>query len=373
VSTTFRRRLLVALLLTTAMTALAMGLVAGGLTLYHMRGAGLRLTGGEHLLPILARSFVVAATVGGLVAALLAVMLARRLAEPLERIRSAAAGIAAGDYEQRIVVDIADQEIHALASDFNRMAAALAETEALRRELVANVSHELRTPLTSVIGYLDAIEDGVEPQADALGVLRAEAERLRRIVDDVATLSRAESAAHHPQLGCVDVAGLVAVTVDRFATRAREQRVDLAVDLPQGLTAYADGALLGQVLDNLVDNALRHTPPGGGIRIHGRGEHHLDAARNDGVQDTLVVRVEDTGAGIPTEALPHVFERFYRADRSRSRDTGGSGLGLAIVKQLVERQGGEVWVTSREGTGARFAIRLPAARGEDVSSSAQGG
>jgi two-component system sensor histidine kinase BaeS len=367
VRATFRRRLLGALAGTAAVTALAMGLVAAALTLYHMGVANRQLAAPaaeQHLLGILARSFVIAAAVGGLLAALLAVVLSRRLAGPLERIRAAATRIAAGDYDQRIAANGADREIRALAGDFNRMAAGLAETEALRRELVANVSHELRTPLTSVIGYLDAIEDGVEPQADALRLLRAEAERLRQIVDDLSALSRAESAGHQAQAGPIDIGEIAALTVDRFAARAREQGVNLGVDVAGSPAVHGDPALVGQVLDNLVDNALRYTPPGGRIGVRAREEHHLRSTSDDGAGDTVVVSVEDTGVGMSAEDLQHVFERFYRADRSRSRGSGGTGIGLAIVKHLVERQGGEVWVVSQPGSGSRFSFRLPAGRGE---------
>jgi signal transduction histidine kinase len=197
-----------------------------------------------------------------------------------------------------------------------------------------------------------------ERDAETLQLLRAETDRLRRLVEDLSALSRAESQALRVEPRPVSARQLVRRAAERFADHADrlglELEVDAAGDLPPVL---ADPGLLDQVVDNLIDNALRYTPPGGRVRLD---------ARQAG--DAVVVSVEDTGIGIADEALPHVFERFYRADSSRSRDSGGSGIGLAIVKHLVERHGGEVGVTSQPGRGSRFSFRIPATvaeRGEE--------
>lgn len=354
--TTFRRRLLLALIGVAAITATVMGLVAAALTRYHLTATnphtGSAGTMEIHLLGILARAFLIAAGAGGLVAVGAGVVLSRRLARPLERLRHAVARITDGDYRQRLAASTTDAELAALARDVNRMADSLAETERLRRELVANVAHELRTPLTTIAGYLEAAEDGVFPlEGDDLALVRAETDRLRRLVDDLASLSRAESHASDLRPRPVEVDSFLRQATERFRSQADERGITLEGDAAEPLPAVlGDPALLAQVLDNLLANALHYTPRGGRVR--------LGAQAHD---DTITMVVEDTGTGIPQQAIPHVFERFYRADPSRTRETGGTGIGLAIVKHLVERHDGDVWISSEPGAGTRVAFRLPVA------------
>jgi PAS domain S-box-containing protein len=227
----------------------------------------------------------------------------------------------------------------------------LRRLETVRRDFVANVSHELRTPLTSITGYAETLRHET-PDADTLrkflDVILTNATRMQRLIDDLLDLARFESGTWQPSLAPVDVAGLVDTVWSPFADRAAGGGVGFRSTVPADLTVPADAEALRQILSNLFDNALRHTPPGGAIEVTGR--------RTDGdVQ--LVVR--DTGSGIPAEHLSRVFERFYRVDPGRSRDQGGTGLGLAIVRHLVEAHRGRVDLESAVGRGTTVRIVLP--------------
>ncbi len=241
----------------------------------------------------------------------------------------------------------------------------LHRSERLRRELVANVSHELRTPLTSIKGFVEtllagALRDEVHSRR-FLEIIEAETNRLTKLVDDLLELSRLESKGVTFRLQPVDLGELATRVVARHQPRAEATGIQLECRAEAGVVAAADPDRIEQVLTNLLDNALKFTPEGGRIHV---------SVRQQGQE--AFVAVEDTGRGIPPEDLPHVFERFYRADRSRTRTRGGSGLGLAIAKQLVEMQGGRISATSRPGHGSVFAFWLPLTR-EPLTSSEQPG
>ncbi len=231
----------------------------------------------------------------------------------------------------------------------------LRRSERLRRELVANVSHELRTPLTSIKGFVETLLAGALRDEDNsrrfLEIIEAETNRLTKLVDDLLELSRLESKGVTFRMQPVDLGELCAQVAARHQPRAEAAGVRLEWQAEPGVVATADPDRVEQVLTNLLDNALKFTPEGGRIRVSVRQE----------AQEAVVV-VEDTGRGIPPDDLPHVFERFYRADRSRTRSSGGSGLGLAIAKHLVEMQGGRISATSTPGHGSVFAFWLPSAR-----------
>jgi two-component system phosphate regulon sensor histidine kinase PhoR len=228
----------------------------------------------------------------------------------------------------------------------------LRQTERLRRELTANVSHELRTPLTSIKGFAETLLDGaMRDEATCrrfLGIINGETDRLVKLVDDLLDLSLLESKRVALELHPVDVGILVAHTVDRLKPLAQTQRLVLHQTAPAGIVVSGDADRLSQVLTNLVDNALKYTPEGGRVDV-----------RVAAVNGEVEVLVNDSGRGIGPEDLPHVFERFYRADRSRTRDSGGTGLGLAIAKHIVEAHGGRISVSSRPNEGTTFKVTLP--------------
>ncbi|GAB4439150.1 MAG: hypothetical protein OHK0015_33680 [Chloroflexi bacterium OHK40] len=292
-------------------------------------------------------------------------LLARGLTRRIERLDAAASGLASGRLDSRVAADSQD-EIGRLGATFNIMAAqlqererALAETaaraEALLRankRLVADVSHELRNPLATLHGYLEALdqEHGATLPRDDMRVIRGEMARLTALVEDLFTLARVEAQQLPLRLGPVDAGALVRGLADTLAPLARREReIELLAQVAPGLPqALADPGRLEQVLRNLAQNALRHTPPGGIIAFEA----------TPGPDASVVITVADTGVGIEPDDLPHVFERFYRGDSSRARETGGAGLGLALVRELVAAMGGTVSVESTPGRGSRFTVVL---------------
>lgn len=228
----------------------------------------------------------------------------------------------------------------------------LRRLETVRRDFVANLSHELKTPLTSIAGYAEtlAAEAGPDTQAEQFArTILNNARRMQRLVDNLLDLSRIESGRWQPAPQAVDITHVGRETWASFATRGQERKIDFAIEVaPPGATVTADPDAVRQILTNLLENALRHTPAGGRIRV-------TAAAAPGGV----TVAVSDTGAGIAAEHLPRIFERFYRADPARSRDEGGTGLGLAIVKHLVEAHGGSVEARSARGAGTTIRMFFP--------------
>lgn len=287
----------------------------------------------------------------------LAFLLSRRVARPLILMQQATRAVGQGDYTVRLPVG-GEDEVGQLGAGINRMSDALDRYERTRREFFANVSHELRTPLSHIRGYSQALEEGIvetpEEQARYFRVIRREAERLGRLVEDLMDLAQLEEGKLTLHREAVDLHGLAAGAASQVAPRAEaggiSLEVDVAADLPP---ADGDPARLEQVLINLLDNALRHTPPGGRVTVTGRraGDGGLELA------------VADTGEGIPPADLPLIFDRFHRVDRSRAQPAGGGGrgLGLAIVRSILRAHGGDVWAESTPGQGTTIRCRLPAA------------
>jgi signal transduction histidine kinase len=294
------------------------------------------------------RTLLLIAVVAGLSAVLLILGLSRRILTPVEALTAAVRRMEAGDLSQRVKVTSRD-EIGELARAFNAMADGLARLEELRRNMVTDVAHELRTPLSNIRGYLEALQDGVvEPERHIIDSLHEEAMLLNHLVDDLQELSLAEAGHLKLERQPVALADIVDRAVGAIRLRAEAKGVTLQVDLPEDLLVDVDPQRVGQVLRNLIENALAHTPPDGEVGVA--------ACASD---QWVEVSVRDTGSGIAAEDLPYVFERFYRVDKSRSRATGGAGLGLAIARSLVEAHGGRIWVESTEGEGSTFTFALP--------------
>jgi two-component system sensor histidine kinase BaeS len=291
---------------------------------------------------------VLAAAVAIGVAAILGMLVGSRLSRPLRDIGAAARRIARGDYNARIP-RTGPEEIVSMADSFNQMAAALEEQERVRREFIANAAHELRTPLTNLKGYLEALRDGViPPNRSTFESLWDEAERLVRLSRSLDTL--AEGDAGRPvQLVEIDLTRVVRTAVELALPSATAAGLDLTFEVPRSLPARGDSDGLAQVLANLLQNALRYTPAGGSVTVR--------AEQRPG---DVLVSVVNTGPGIPPDDLPHVFERFYRVEKSRDAAQGGAGIGLAIVRQVVEAAGGRVGAESSDGL-TRFWFSLPRA------------
>lgn len=294
--------------------------------------------------------------IAALVAIILGLLLARRITRPLGDLSRAAHQIAQGDYEQRVPIR-SDDELGELAASFNTMAEAVGRQEHLRRQMAADIAHELRNPLAILQGELEAMLDGVHPlSTDAVASAHEETQLLSRLVTDLKDLSLAEAGQLPLDRRLTDLGELARTSVERLASRARDKEVDLRTEASEAMEGMpeveVDPDRISQVLGNLLENALRHTPEGGRVMVSLEPENGGKAVR---------VTVHDTGAGVPEDHLPNVFERFYRADRARPRSGGGSGIGLAVVKQLVEAHDGRVWVQSTPGQGATFGFTLPAA------------
>ncbi|MDP9366265.1 MAG: HAMP domain-containing histidine kinase [Chloroflexota bacterium] len=269
----------------------------------------------------------------------------RRTAAPIGDVMEAANRVAGGDYAVRVAAR-GSKEVQGLVDSFNEMAVRLETNERQRRALLADVAHELRTPLSVIRGNVEGMLDGVYPRDDEhLAPVLEETEVMARLLDDLRTLSTAEAGALRLHREPTDPAELVAETVAAFAPRAEAVGVGLseAIATDPDLELDVDPVRIRQVLDNLLSNALRHTPPGGRVRVEARPEGNA-----------VAFAVRDTGRGIPAEALPHVFDRFWK-----SADSGGSGLGLAIARGLVEAHGGAIGAESRLGEGTTIRFTLP--------------
>ena len=304
------------------------------------------------------QSLLLAASAATLAAVLVSFLVSRRVVQPVRQMMAASQRVADGHYEERVLVRGSPppeemDELDQLAVAFNQMAARLERTEAMRRQLIGDVAHELRTPLSTIKGSLEGLMDGMlEPDEANLLQLHREAERLQRLVADLQELSRVEAGAFELRLQPASVGDLIASAAERLGRQFEDKGVSLEVDLPPDLpSVLADEDRIGQVLLNLLGNALQYTPAGRAVRISARG-----AAAE------VQIEIQDEGLGIPAEHLQHIFTRFYRVDPSRSRAGGGSGIGLTIAKHLVERQGGRIWAESLgAGQGSRFTFSLPVA------------
>lgn len=328
-------------------------MVNGGMGMMG-QGQGLGRTLFENFRASMFQSLGYAVTASVLAALLMSLFLSRRIVAPVRTLTDASQHIADGHYEERVQVNGSD-EIAQLATRFNQMATQLEQVESMRRQLIGDVTHELRTPLTSIKGYMEGLVDGVLPSTpETFDQIHREADRLSRLVDDLQELSRVEAKAYSLDLRSVTVSNLVQTTIKRLSPQANAKRINLRSNLPADLPPLqADEDRLTQVLVNLAANAIQYTPEGGDVTI--------SALRQ---ADELHVSVKDTGIGIPPEHLAQLFTRFYRVDKSRSRNTGGgSGIGLTIARHLIEAHGGHIWAESEgDGQGSTFTFSLKTAK-----------
>lgn len=291
-----------------------------------------------------------------LTALAVSIFMSRRVVAPITALTQASLRIAAGQFDQRVAAPGSNtqdkDELAQLAQAFNRMAEQLEQTEQMRQQLLADVSHELRTPLTAIKGSMEALVDGILPAEPAtFQQIEQEADRLQRLVNDIQELSRVEAGAFEMAVEAIEPANLVQTAVRRVESEFKRKNIALTTSLASNLPAIqGDPDRLLQVLINLLSNAGQYTPAGGEVQLQ------VSLEGNE-----VVITVRDNGIGIPPEHLPHLFTRFYRVDKSRSRQAGGgSGIGLTIARRLVEAHGGRIWAESDgSGRGSTFAVALP--------------
>ncbi len=300
------------------------------------------------------RVLLVGSLAAAAVAMLLGWILVRRLVRPIADMMTLSERIAEGDYARRVETSGPD-ELARLAESLNRMAAALQRIEALRRDLVANVAHELRTPLATLQGYLEALRDGVVTASPGtLASLHEEVLRLSRLVEALHPLSQFDARASKMHRATLDAAALAQQMVSAYRPEFSRRGLSLHEHCdPACPPVEADPDLVGQALRNLLDNALRYAQPGGDVNVR--------TTRRGG---TVQIVVENSGEEIAAEDLPHIFERFYRGEKSRSRETGGAGIGLALVREIARAHGGEVGASSARGvTTVWFSLPAPKSKG----------
>ncbi len=281
----------------------------------------------------------------------IAAFIARQITAPLRRLAMAAYRVARGDLTVRVPVEGQD-DLARVSLAFNRMAVALEAQQRLRRQLMNDIAHELRTPLSVIQAQAEALLDGVfPPTPENIQPIYEQTQLLTRLVNDLRELALAEAGELDMAREPLDMREVIRQAAASMQSAARNKGIHLVVDLPDTpLIVRGDGQRLEQVLLNLLSNALRHTPHGGTVTVRAWEE-----------RDHVYCQVRDTGPGIPPDQLPFVFERFWRGDRSRSRETGGTGLGLAIARKWVEAHGGRIWAESPPGEGAVFTFWLPKA------------
>ncbi len=355
-----RRRLLLAQTVVLLAGGVTTGLVAAmvGPPLFrdHLHQAGVAHNSNEQFhaeqayRSATAISIAIATTVAVLTAFVVTAYLSRRLQRSISEVSAAASAVAEGHYGIRVRPPLLGDEFDELAIAFNEMAERLQSVDSTRRRMFGDLAHEIRTPVAVLEAYLEAVEDGVKSLSpQTIAMLREQTTRLVRFSADAAALAQAEEADAVITPDWVDTADLVEAVSASFADRYAAKNVVLRTPAGDAGPIWADRQRLTQVLGNLVDNALRHTPSGGHVA--------LTTARNG---PEMVFNVTDDGEGIATEHLPHLFDRFYRADSARDRGHGGSGIGLAIVKALTEAHGGRVTAFSDgPGHGSTFTVAVP--------------
>lgn len=279
----------------------------------------------------------------------LGILLSRSISRPIQELTKATHHMADGKLGQQVPVRSRD-ELGELAQSFNKMSADLARSFNLRKQMTADIAHELRTPISLILGHAEGVKDGVlKPTRENFEIIREEAERLEHLVSDLRTLSLADAGELSVDFQPVEVNTLMSDVHTHYLTLFNQKRITLNLETgPVILKANLDPNRFAQVLNNILDNALRYTPENGQVQL---------AVRS--VNNNIQISIQDNGDGVTPEEASHLFDRFYRVDESRARDDGGSGLGLAIAKSIVEMHKGRIWAESEKGKGLRVVIELP--------------
>lgn len=294
-------------------------------------------------------SMILSAAMTLLLALLLGVLLSRSISKPIRELTQATRNMTNGRLGEQVPVRSQD-EIGELARSFNKMSADLARSFELRKQMTADIAHELRTPLSLILGHAEGVKDGVlKPTRKTFEIIREEAEHLEQLVNDLRILSLADAGELTVEFQPVNVNDFMSDIHAHYLTLFTQKRIALNLELaPDILTANLDPSRFAQVLNNILDNALRHTREGGRVEL-----------KTQLAENRIQLSVKDSGEGVASEEAAHLFDRFYRADQSRNRNDGGSGLGLAIAKSIVEMHGGRIWAESEKGKGLKVVIELP--------------
>ncbi len=289
------------------------------------------------------------ALIGAVFALGLGIFLSRTITRPIRELTQATHAVSEGDLSQQVTVRSHD-ELGELAKAFNKMSAELLRSVNARKQMTADIAHELRTPLSLILGHAEAVHDGVlPPTKENFEIIREEAARLEHLVNDLRTLSLADAGELTINLQIIEPDRLIQEVASLYQFETQKKNISLELDIASPLpTVEVDPARITQVLTNILDNALRHTPEGGSIVL---------SANQAG--DHVELAIQDSGPGLPREDLERIFERLYRADSSRQREDGGSGLGLAIAKSIVQAHGGQLSAESDAGQGLRVIVALP--------------
>lgn len=299
---------------------------------------------------VVEQSLLIAGFAALAAAIVVSLYVSRRIVEPLQELSLVSRRLAQGYYRERTYIQ-SDDEMAGLSSSINQLADALEQTEQRRLTLLADVAHELRTPLTTIEGYMEGLIDSViEPEPETFTLIQHEATRLKWLIQELALLSRAEAGKLRVDTKPITLQEVIQNVVTQFRPQFVAQELVLNLDLPDApIIVRADADRIEQVLINLLANALQYTPPHGTVTLAAEPSDYF-----------VQVTVRDSGIGIPVEHLPHIFERFYRVDKSRARTSGGTGIGLTIARHLVYAHGGEIWAESEGvGHGASFYFTLP--------------
>lgn len=294
------------------------------------------------------KSVLTGGIIAGIVGIVLALLFSRNILKPIRELTEATKKMQQGELDQRVNTS-SGGEIGKLGASFNELARRLKEQKALREEMVSDVAHELRNPLSNIQGYLEGLREGmIDPTKQVFETLHQQSLVLNRLVNDLRDVNRAKAGKLNLDKKLLVLEDIITREIKALKAKADETGVELRRDLNGPNLLKADPERISQVVRNLLDNAMTHTPKGGEIKIETRTS-----------SGEVITTVSDEGAGIPEEDLPYIFDRFYRVDKSRSRGTGGTGLGLTIAKEIIESHGGRITAKSSEGKGSTFEFTLP--------------